>query len=104
MKGYKIVRNIKGKHYSFSFLVDGELRVEYKYRKATFPNGGKPPLFVFDSLSHAMEAYRLYSDVDIYQCSYKEYKGLLTPNIIYCGVTPEGTVLADSVTLLKLVK
>jgi len=111
--GYKIVRNVCGRLYSWGAggLVRSEATVTYEVGKVTVPNKSCGPLAVFSTMWDAVNFDRAF-DVEVYRCKYvpskRKYLYWRKKNFTFTAgkhdPLPHGTVTATRVELLEVVK
>jgi len=112
--GYKLVKLSPDKNHLLSLIIyNWKACVKYVIGEEAFPAKGNGPLCVFTDLEYVkpyIDEYLSYTIVDrckIYKCSYipsESTKLWYTGSFGFnekVGFFPEGTVLADSVTLLE---
>ena len=111
MIGYKVVENSHGELRSFTagILCPAGTHVVYVPGQKARPNPGCGPLCVFGTEDDA-RSVRLASADQVWKCEYdpSNATGIWARDLEACvlslSLLPQGTVLADSVTLLERIK
>ena len=100
MKGYKVVYEELKRYFSV-WTYHGE--IEYKIGEKTVPLDKCGPLAVFDTYKNAKK----FGYSNVFECEYELSKHKTMWNSrghLLKSSFPKGTILADSVTLIKKVK
>ena len=107
--GYKIVSVWNGKYYSWMAYPDDYDCVEYIIGKTSIPRPGCGPLCVFSKLRKAKDSVNIFTDIKcvIFKVQYvpsKENNVWTHDDSALIDILTPGTILADSVTPIKVIE